>query len=115
MNWHRPGHKYNATRVEFDGIKFASRAEAARYQVLKLAEKSGRIQKLELQPRFVLVPKCETQGHKQRAAYYQADFKYLEDGKPVVEDVKGYPTETAKLKMKMFRYLHPELELRITR
>jgi len=33
--------KYHSTRVEIDGIKFDSKAEAERYQELKLLEQAG--------------------------------------------------------------------------
>lgn len=108
-------HKFNAHRVELDGIKFASGAEASRYQILKLMEKAGKIAGLTLQPKFVLVPACVVRGQKQRAICYQADFQYTENGLTVVEDVKGWPTRESILKMKMFRFQHQDVELRITR
>lgn len=38
--------------------------------------------------------------------YYIADFVYTENGKKVVEDVKGCRTEVYKLKKKMVLYFH---------
>ena len=45
-------HKYNAKKTVVDGIKFDSKKEAARYEVLKGLERVGKIDRLELQPRF---------------------------------------------------------------
>ena len=46
--------KYNARKVEIDGITFDSLKEANRYSELKLLEKAGLIKDLTLQPRFNL-------------------------------------------------------------
>jgi hypothetical protein len=104
--------KFGAIRTEVDGITFASKAEAARYSVLKLAERGGYIVGLELQPRFEL--RAEN-GSK--VSVYVADFAYWE--KPgaahvtgraegitaltyVVEDVKGFKTPAYRLKKRHF-------------
>ena len=41
-----------------------------------------------------------------------ADFRYEENGKLVVEDVKGVRTREYILKRKMFKYRYPEIEFR---
>jgi hypothetical protein len=78
--------KYNARKVEIDGHKFDSAAEARRYQDLKLAEKAGEIRDLELQHKFPLVV------NDIKVGIYLCDFIYREvsSGRVVVEDVKGY-------------------------
>lgn len=91
-----------------DGRTFASKKEMRRYAQLKLLERAGEIENLELQPRFVLIPKPN------KISYY-ADFKYTENGKEVIEDVKGYETQIFKLKHKMFKHFYPEKELRIVK
>jgi hypothetical protein len=40
---------------------------------------------------------------------------YEDNGKTVVEDVKGVETEVFKLKKKIFEYKYPNLELKIIR
>lgn len=45
-------HKYRAVATWVDGIKFPSKAEARRYQQLRLLEKAGEIGHLEIQPVF---------------------------------------------------------------
>ena len=96
--------KYGAKKVEVDGIKFDSKKEANRYQVLKLMEQAGAIQNLELQKRFELIPSFKVDGKTIRGITYKADFCYYENGQYVVEDVKGYRTEVYKLKAKLFAY-----------
>ena len=57
-----------------------------------------------LQPKFLLAEGFAYCGHKERAIYYIADFKYLmvQSDEWVVEDVKGTRTEVYKLKRKLF-------------
>ena len=100
--------KYRARKTEIDGIVFDSAKEARRYLDLKLLERCGEIKGLELQVRYELLPKngCE------RAVHYVADFRYEENGKLVVEDVKGVRTREYILKRKMFKYRYPEIEFR---
>lgn len=94
--------KYRSKRTTVDGITFASKAEARRYGELKLLERAGKIQGLELQPRFDLV----VMGRK--VARYVADFAYTEraTGKPVLEDVKGMKTPVYRLKAKLMQALY---------
>lgn len=98
-----PKSKYGAKRVEIDGIKFASKKEAARYQVLKMLAKTGKIFDLKLQVKFILCPKFEYEGKKEREISYVADFVYLDGNEnKIVEDVKGFKTEVYKIKRKLF-------------
>lgn len=89
--------KYNNIKTIIDGITFDSRAEANRYCELKLMVRGGRITDLKLQHKFEILPKSRSG----RALYYIADFCYLEDGKLVVEDVKGVATAVYKLKKRL--------------
>lgn len=97
-----------------DDIVFASKMEAKRYDQLKLLEKAGEIQELQLQPRFTLLPAFERHGIKYKAIVYVADFAYYDckTKKRVCEDTKGYETAIFKLKRKLFAY-HHNMELRI--
>lgn len=78
--------KYHAKKTIFDGIKFDSRKEADRYLELKMMQQAGQISDLELQKKFLIVPKIN--GNK-RARYYIADFVYIMEGKKIIEDVKS--------------------------
>jgi len=110
----RPFSKYRAHAVHFDGIRFASRKEAARYQVLRLMEKSGKISDLQLQPRFELQPKFEKNGVKYRSIEYRADFQYTMNGRTVIEDVKGMILPEFRLKQKLFEFIYKDLTLTIS-
>lgn len=99
--WSLPNeHKYRAKRTEVDGITFASRMEAQRYTELRALEQAGEISGLELQPRYDLVVNGVKIGR------YVADFRYREDGRLVVEDVKGVKTALYRLKKKLVRALY---------
>ena len=108
----RSGHKYGAKPTVVDGIRFASQKEAKRYQELKLLERAGEIEALELQPRFVLKTLLTTgmmrhavkalAGEHPVVGSYVADFKYydLRDTTWKIEDVKGFKTPLYRWKKK---------------
>lgn len=95
-----PYRKYNNQPVWIDGIKFDSGVEGQRYRQLKMMQDVGLISGLTLQPKVTLIPSFKHKGKTIRAVTYSADFKYLEDGHEVWEDVKGVETEAFKLKYK---------------
>ena len=93
--------KYNAIPTEVDGIRFASKKEAARYVFLKGMVTAGKITELELQPPY------ELYVQDQKICRYIADFRYKNaEGGEVVEDVKGFITSTFRLKQKLMRAIH---------
>jgi hypothetical protein len=96
--------KYKAKKTTIDGITFDSKAEAKRYQELKLIERAGQIKNLSLQPRFTLQEGFVNihTGKKERMIEYVADFMYLENGVIIVEDCKGFKTSDYKIKRKLF-------------
>lgn len=96
------GSKYHAKKTVVDGIAFDSRREADRYLVLKVMEEGGAIEDLRRQVRYELVPAFDVDGRHYRPVFYVADFVYVEDGKTVVEDVKGMRTDVYRLKSKLF-------------
>ena len=99
--------KYNNKKITVDGQKFDSKKEANRYQELVLMEKAGVIKNLSRQVKFVLIPsqRDEATGKViERECSYKADFVYEEDGKTVVEDVKGFRTKEYIIKRKLMLY-----------
>lgn len=94
--------KYHARRTTVDGITFDSKREADRYLVLKSMEEEGAIEELRRQVRYELIPAFDVDDSHYRPVFYVADFVYVEDGKEVVEDVKGMRTDTYRLKAKLF-------------
>lgn len=99
-------HKYGVAaperRTSRDGILFASRAEMLRYEELRLLQRGGEIDHLELQPRFPLVV-CG-----QKIGTYVADFRYRDrrTGVQIIEDVKGVRTSVFALKAKLVKALY---------
>ena len=99
------GHKYGAVPTTVDGIRFASKAEAARYAELRLLEKAGEIKELECQPKFPIYiavhGRPRHMGDKPVFTYV-ADFRYRRGptGILVIEDVKGVKTRMYQLKKK---------------
>jgi hypothetical protein len=85
-----------------DGILHDSIREANRWCELNLLLRAGKIQDLQRQVKFELIPKQDGE----RAVSYIADFVYTENGDKVVEDVKGMRTKEYKLKKKMLLYFH---------
>lgn len=105
--------KYHNKQTTINGIRFASKLEAKRYNELKLMEKGGLIKDLTLQPSFVLIPTFKKNGKTFRSCKYKADFTYYdnEKKKQVVEDTKGFETKEYKIKKKLFEYNFPELQI----
>ena len=105
--------KYHNKKVQVDMYVFDSIAESRRYKELKLLEQAGEISELELQPRFLLQERFKKNGKTFRKIEYIADFQYIENGRLVIEDVKGKETEVFKLKRKLFEYEYPDYELKL--
>ena len=91
--------KYNNKPTTCHGKQFSSKKEASRYAMLYLLEQTGKITRLECQPSFQIVIRG------QKICRYIADFRYTENGKQVVEDVKSEPTKTPiyRLKKKLMK------------
>ena len=107
--------KYRNKKTQIGMYVFDSIAESKRYKELALLEKAGQIKGLELQPKFLLQEGFKKNGKTYRKIEYIADFMYIENGKVIIEDVKGIETDVFKLKRKMFEYKYPEFELRIVK
>ena len=89
-------------------MTYDSKAEAMRGRELELLQAAGKIEKLQRQVKFTLIPaqyelsdqvytRGKLKGQPKRGKLiekecsYYADFVYItEDGETVVEDVKGY-------------------------
>lgn len=89
--------KYGNKRTRVCCFTFDSKAEAARFILLRSREKDKAISDLQVHPVFELAA-----GVK-----YVADFSYRDYYKrPVVEDVKGLLTQAFKIKAKLFKDKH---------
>lgn len=87
----------NANEHIINGIKFGSNLESYMYSLLT----DYKIP-FEFQYSFVLQEKCTAFDQNIRKITWKSDF-YLPEHKIVI-DTKGYPTEIAKMKIKMFKY-----------
>ena len=107
--------KYRAQKTVVNGITFASRLKAERYQQLMLLEKAGEISQLVLQPEFQILRGWihpET-GEKIKSRFYVGDFQYLENDKLIVEDTKGMETPEFRLKWSLVKSQYPMFEFRL--
>ena len=118
--------KLGNEKVTRHGMTFDSKREAERYTELRLMEKAGAISDLQTQVRFELIPaqyqevltgelykrgknKGKPKTKKvciEKSVDYVADFVYMQDGKQVVEDTKGYRTEKYIIKRKLMLWVH---------
>jgi hypothetical protein len=94
----QPRHKFHASPITVDGIKFPSKREARRYAELVLAQRSGEVVFFLRQPRFDLPGSTK----------YYADFLvFWKDGTVTIEDTKGHQTSEYKLKKRQVEALYP--------
>lgn len=90
-------HKYNAKRVEIDGVKFHSTSEGARYHYLKAEQLAGRL------IFFLMQTRIDIPG-----STYRLDFlEFWADGRIVWLDVKGFETEAFKIKRRAVEAIYP--------
>lgn len=104
--------KYGNKKTITDGITFASKKEAKRYNELRILKLAGYITDLETQKRFILQEKyTNNKGEHIRAIEYIADFYYYDREKNtwIAEDTKGFRTDVYKIKKKLFEYKYPEI------
>ena len=107
--------KYGAKKASIGCETFDSTKEARRWQQLQLMERDGKINSLQRQVKYMILPEHrepDTKGPRggikkgriiERARYYVADFVYydVDARQAVVEDCKGFRTEAYKLKKAM--------------
>src|SRR6478736_7621259 len=92
--------KYNNRKVEQDGMKFDSLKELHVWNVLCARQADGEISNLERQVsyRFEVCGNLIRYLPSKRPLTYIADYRYVEDGKYVVDDAKGLLTQEYKIK-----------------
>lgn len=110
----KAAHKFHAVPTVFDGIRFASKKEAKRYQELLLMKAQGIVKEIEVQPSYLLQPGFERNGRKFRPINYRADFRVTYfDGTVEVEDVKGFRTREFERTEKLLLYRYPDLRFKV--
>ena len=115
--------KYHSRNVTVDGVTYDSMKEYRRFKELSLLERSGTIQNLQRQVKYVLIPaqrefcnEIYTKGRKkgcfkpgkllEKECSYIADFVYIQNGKTVIEDTKGFRTKDYIIKRKLMLWVH---------
>lgn len=98
--------KYHSKKTTVNGITFDSKKEAERYWELCLLQRAGKIEKLQTQVEYLLVPSQHIDGKcVERSVKYKADFVYWQDGQLVVEDTKGMKTPEYIIKRKLMLHI----------
>jgi hypothetical protein len=99
--------KFGNRKVELDGEKFDSKAEASRYLQLLTMQRARLITDLRRQVAYELAPSVKFVGAARAtpALRYVADFVYRQEGKTVIEDCKGFKTEGYRVKRHLMKAL----------
>ena len=102
--------KYNTSTKKkdkpvYNGISFDSKDEMLYYQFLESEVEKKRIAHFDHQVKMVLIDKYQIFLKKVMAAEIVIDFRvFLADGSVIYQDVKGFPSEKAKLQRKIFEW-----------
>jgi hypothetical protein len=93
----------------YQGEKFHSKAEMARYKDLLLLKSAGEISDIDRQVPLLLTV------NKIKICNYIADFVYRDNKEfiYVIEDVKGYHEPVFKLKWKLAQALYPAFKFKL--
>ena len=108
----RRQNKYYAQKCKINGSVYDSKKEAQRYAELQILLKARLICDLRRQVKYILIPTQRDEDGKliEKECSYVADFVYKQDGKTVVEDVKGYKDGAAyrifTIKRKLMLQVH---------
>jgi len=102
--------KFKAKKVVIDGHTFDSKLEAKRWSQLKLMQAAGKISHIKSHPSLPI----EINGKP--CGSYEADSGYIEDGKVVIEEVKGAViTDGFSFKWRVLKALYPNYIFRCMR
>jgi len=103
--------KYKNEKIVTEDGKFDSKREYNHWLALKEQEARGEISFLKRQVKYELVPsqklpvpikdKKGKTKKTERAVTYVADFVYIKDGNVIVEDSKGFVTDSYSIKRKL--------------
>lgn len=80
-------------KVEHAGYSFASKAEASLFDYLSLRQKAGEISDLKTQPSVYMT---------KARILYKPDFSFVENGKTVYAEMKGFETPVWRIKRRLW-------------
>ena len=104
--------KFNAKKIEYNGIIFDSTVEKNYYIELQQKVKNGEIKSFSIQPKYVLQDKFVKYGKKFREICYSPDFMIINnDDSITLVDVKGFSTPASELRKKLFDYKFRDIKL----
>ena len=113
MNVKRKASKYKNEKVfrivNNEKVLFDSKKEAAHYDLLLYKLKNREISELTLQPKYDLIATTKWNNKTLRKITYSPDFRYVQNGKIYVIDVKGMLTDVYKIKMRLFVQQNPDV------
>lgn len=89
-------------KTAINGHVFDSKSEGDRYVYLRTLQRAGEISDLTLQPKFLLQPRFKMGKKVIRPIEYTPDFRYIQDGKVIIEEFKGFATPLFQIRMKLF-------------
>lgn len=94
----------NEGRLHSDSVCYwDSQSELTAWAERRMMEKAGIIKDLRLKPKFKLPLKS--------LRCYEADWSYTQDGKQVVEDLKGVETHIYRVKKELVEFLYPGVKI----
>ena len=104
--------KFNAKKIEYDGIIFDSKVECEYYKELMNKVKNGEIKSFSIQPKYILQDKFTKYGKNYREITYSPDFMIVNnDDSITLVDVKGFSTPASELRKKLFDFQYPTIQL----
>jgi predicted nuclease of restriction endonuclease-like RecB superfamily len=99
MSFRRFASKFGSKRVEVSGMSFASKLEAAVFQVLKLMEKAGEVKDIKAQDTVYL---------SKARIIYKPDFKIeTTAGETAWVEAKGFETPEWRIKLRLWKAYGP--------
>jgi hypothetical protein len=101
-----------AKRCEWRGERFDSKAELARWLVLREMARTGEISDLQRQTHFRFNVTGPDGKARPVGRGWKIDFTYMEDGRRIAEDTKGRIFRDIPLRRDLFQALYPDIELR---
>lgn len=106
--WRRSGNKFGAIKTEYNGETYASKLEASYAREYDIMVKARQLRGVKRQVKMPLY------ANGVKICSYIVDFvlEHLNGSETYVE-VKGRWSDTARLKVKLFRANYPNLLLRI--
>lgn len=90
--------KFNNKKVQYENTSFSSKLEASLYKHLKASEEMGLLSDLKTQDNVHLT---------KANILYIPDFSFIEEGRRVYAEAKGFETPTWRIKRRLWKWYGP--------